>query len=64
MPGTVLSKVTGRTRCTGDVKIIASIEDPNVIKETQDHLDAKSGVLASANQLLEPRAPPQARLFD
>jgi hypothetical protein len=28
------------------------------------HLDAKSGALGCANQLPEPRGPPQARLFD
>lgn len=50
--------------CGGAVKIIASIEDPLVIKKILDHLDAKSGAQASADQLPEPRAPPQTRLFD
>ncbi len=56
--------ITICNRCGGAVKIIACIEDPLVIKKILDHLDAKSGALASANQLPEPRAPPQARLFD
>jgi len=56
--------VTICNRCAGAVKIIACIEDPLVIKKILDHLDANSGSLASANQLPEPRAPPQARLFD
>jgi len=51
-------------RCGGAVKIIACIEDPSVIKKILKHLDAKSMALASANQLSEPRAPPQAELFD
>jgi hypothetical protein len=55
--------VTICNRCGGAVKIIACIEDPLVIKKILDHLDAKSGALASANQLPEPRAPPQAKLF-
>ena len=56
--------VTICNRCGGAVNIIACIEDPLVIKKILDHLDAKSMALASANQLPEPRAPPQARLFD
>ena len=51
-------------RCGGAVRIIASIEDPLVIKKILDHMDAKSRALNSANQLPEPRAPSQARLFD
>jgi hypothetical protein len=35
-----------------------------VIKKILDHMDAKSRALDCANQLPEPRAPPQARLFD
>lgn len=50
--------------CGGAVKIIACIEDPLVIKKILEHLDAKSMALTSANQLPEPRAPPQAELFD
>ena len=61
--------ITICNRCGGAVKIIVEtshryIEDPLVIKKILDHLDAKSRALASANQLPEPRAPPQARLFD
>jgi hypothetical protein len=60
--------------CGGAVKIIVEasnrcIEDPLVIKKIlvvrhPEHPDAKSGASASANQLPEPRAPPQTRLFD
>ncbi len=56
--------ITICNRCGGAVKIIACIEDPLVIKKILDHWGAKSRALASANQLPEPRAPPQARLFD
>lgn len=51
-------------RCGGAVRIIASIEDPLVIKKILDHLDTKLPAPASANQLPEPRAPPQASLFE
>jgi hypothetical protein len=56
--------VTICNRCGGAVMIIACIEDTSVIKKILDHLDAKSMALTSANQLSEPRAPPQAELFD
>jgi len=56
--------ITICNRCGGAVKIIACIEDLLVIKKILDHLDAKSGAVDSASQLPEPRAPPQARLFD
>jgi hypothetical protein len=56
--------ITICNRCGGAVRIIASIEDPLVIKKILDHMDAKSRALDCANQLPEPRAPPQARLFD
>ena len=56
--------ITICNRCGGEVKIIACIEDPMVIKKILDHLDAKSGALASVSQLPEPRAPPQAKFFD
>jgi hypothetical protein len=46
------------------VKIIASIEDPLVIKKILDHLETKFLAPASVNHLPEPRAPPQASLFD
>ncbi len=55
--------ITVCNRCAGEVKIIACIEDPAVIKKILAHLDAKSGAPVSVNQLPEPRAPPQARLF-
>ena len=55
--------VTTCSHCGGVVKIIASIEDPLVIKKILDHLNAKSEACALVNQLPEPRAPPQAKLF-
>jgi hypothetical protein len=51
-------------RCGKAVKIVASIEDPLIIKRILDHLNTKFSAPASANQLPEPRAPPQASLFD
>ncbi len=45
--------------CGGAVRIIACIEDPEVIEKILTHLDAK-GVPAEASR----RAPPQAGLFD
>jgi hypothetical protein len=42
---------------------LSSIEDPLVIKKILDHLNAKSEACALVNQLPEPRAPPQAKLF-
>ena len=51
-------------RCGKAVRIVASIEDPLVIKKILDHLDTKLPASASANQLPETRAPPQASLFD
>lgn len=56
--------ITICNHCGGAVRIIATIEDPLVIQKILDHLDAKSGALGCANQLPEPRGPPQARLFD
>lgn len=49
------------SRCGGEVKIIACIEAPDVIKKILDHLDAKSD--APANHLPKSRAPPQGLLF-
>jgi hypothetical protein len=49
--------VTIRNRCGGAIKIIARIEDPSVIKNILEHLDARSVTLTSANQLPKPRAP-------
>jgi len=56
--------ITICNHCGGALRIIATIEDPLVIQKILDHLDAKSGALGCANQLPEPRGPPQARLFD
>ena len=56
--------ITICSRCGGAVSIIACIEDPAVINKILAHLDAKSGAPAAVNQLPEPRAPPQAKLFD
>jgi hypothetical protein len=49
------------SRCGGEAKIIACIEDPDVIKKILDHLDAKSDTLV--NHLPKSRAPPQGLLF-
>lgn len=46
------------------VRIVASIEDPRVIKKILDYLNTKFSAPASGNQLREPRAPPQASLLD
>ena len=56
--------ITACNRCAGQIKIIACIEDPLVIKKILDHLDAKSRALGSDNQLPEPRALPQVSLFN
>jgi hypothetical protein len=50
-------------KCAGALRIIACIEDPVVIDKILTHLDKKA---ASANPaaLPQPRAPPQADLFD
>jgi hypothetical protein len=50
-------------RCAGQVKIIACIEDPAVIKRILAHLNGKAPSVGTA-LLPENRAPPQARLFD
>jgi hypothetical protein len=47
--------------CGGEVKIIACIEDPEIIKKILPHLDAKSA--AHANQLSKSRAPTQELLL-
>ena len=51
-------------RCGKAVRIVASIEDPLVIKRILDYLNTKFSAPASGKQLPEPRAPPQASLFD
>lgn len=51
------------TECGGHLKVIASIEDPEVIKQILDHLDRK--VQAKSPKLIpEGRAPPSLGLFD
>ena len=50
-------------RCSGQVKIIASIEDPAVIDIILAHLKGK-GPSAELALVPEGRGPPQARLFD
>jgi len=49
--------------CDGAVRIIACIEDPEVIEKIRSHLDAK-GAAAEASRRPPCRAPPQTRLFD
>ena len=56
--------ITTCIRCSGSVNVIACIEDPLIIKKILAHLDAKSGAPAAVYQLPEPRAPPQAALFE
>jgi hypothetical protein len=51
------------TQCGGPVKVIASIEDPDVIKKILEHLKKKDDT-QEAVQLPDARAPPQGRLFD
>jgi len=41
----------------------ARFDDPSIINKILAHLDVKSGAPAAVNQLPEPRAPPQAKLF-
>ncbi len=50
--------------CGGTLKVIACIEDPMVIQKILAHLDAKNLTATGAGLLPEPRAPPQASLFD
>ena len=49
------------SRCGGDVKIMACIEDPLVINKILDHLDAKSAT--PVNHLAKSRAPPRQGLL-
>ena len=56
--------VTICSRCGGEVKIIACIEDLSVAKKILECMDAKSGGLAKAYKLPELRAPPQCDLFE
>ena len=49
--------------CGGDVRIIASIEDPVVIRKILAHLDDRASP-AGLSLLPECRAPPATGLFD
>ena len=49
--------------CGGAVRVIACIEEPEVIKKILTHLTEKASS-AEAHRLPESRAPPQAGLFD
>jgi hypothetical protein len=50
-------------KCGGEVKIIASIEDPAVIRKILTHLDKKAATDAMA-RLPQCRAPPATGFFD
>jgi len=49
--------------CGGAVKVIASIEDPVVIRKILAHLDEKAA-LAGSHLLPQCRAPPRTGLFE
>ena len=51
------------SECGGDVRIIASIEDPVMIRKILDHLDDNASSAAAA-LLPECRAPPLAELIE
>ena len=55
--------VTTCCECGGDVKIIASIEDPVLIQKILAHLDDRASP-ADLSLLPECRAPPATGLFD
>jgi hypothetical protein len=46
------------------MRIIACIEEPAIINKILAHKDAKPGAAAAMNQLSEPRASPQEKLFN
>jgi hypothetical protein len=50
------------SECGGAVKVIACIEDPEVIEKILTHLDAKGAAPEASRPPC--RAPPQAGLFD
>ena len=50
-------------QCGGEVKVIASIEDPVVIEKILSHINEKKSVVAP-DFLPEDRAPPQLGLFN
>ncbi len=54
--------ITTCEECGGTVKVVASIEDPVVIKQILIHLERKA-VSKEFNPLPESRAPPQIGLF-
>ncbi len=54
--------ITTCEECGGTVKVIASIEDPAVIKQILAHLERKAES-KEFNPLPESRAPPQGSLF-
>ena len=54
-------KTNKRSEYAGFVKVIASIEDPVVIRKILDHLEAK-GALVDSCQLPSCRAPPELDL--
>ena len=54
--------ITTCETCGGAVKVIASIEDPVVIKQILAHLERKAES-KEFNPLPESRAPPQEDLF-
>jgi len=51
------------SKCGGDVRIIASIEDPAVIRKILAHLDKKA-TSAEIGLLPDCRAPPRTSLFE
>ena len=51
------------SECGGDVRIIASIEDPAVINKILSHLDEKVATAGTA-RLPPCRAPPQSGSFE
>ena len=53
-------------RCSSQIKVIASIEDPAVIAHILKHLKHKVASASPTNLPIQPpeRAPPQADLFD
>jgi hypothetical protein len=50
------------SKCGGDVKIIASIEDPMVIRKILAHLDEKAASVATG-MMPQCRAPPPTGLL-
>jgi hypothetical protein len=52
------------SQCGGEVKIIASIEDPVVIRKILDHLDDNASPTATALLLPQCRAPPLTVLLE